>query len=140
MHKSKEERERELEKLEEETPEKCYKLRFPQPLRPAEPGQLVQGLQLNALKYLVLAAFACYICGRLHFGYFFGVLAILGGETNRVRKQGNSIIYQKKLTANGINRWIGILCAWYGNTTGIGLAVGKDGRIKNGKGATIIFK
>ncbi|KAI9497976.1 hypothetical protein BDB00DRAFT_755787 [Zychaea mexicana] len=60
-------------------PSKCFKLQFPQPLRPAKPGQLVKGLELNALKYLFFTSFACYFFGRLHVGYFLGLVSILLG-------------------------------------------------------------
>lgn len=60
---------------------KCYKLRYPLPLRPAEPNQLVQGLQLNALKVLVLASVVCYISGRIHFSYVFGLICVFAGES-----------------------------------------------------------
>lgn len=126
MQKSKNEQEKDTERWEEEKPEKCYKLRFPQPLKPAEPDQLILGLQLNALKYLALAALACYICGRLHFGYFFGLLAILGGKLQQSLLEESTNWHW-----SDVYRWIGILHTRHRDTEGIGLAAGEIRRIKN---------
>ncbi|KAI7852946.1 hypothetical protein BDC45DRAFT_484442 [Circinella umbellata] len=64
------------QKEDDDTLSECFKLRFPQPLRPVKPNQLIQGLELNALKYLVITCFTCYFFGRLHGGYFFGFVSI----------------------------------------------------------------
>lgn len=74
-----EEKKEEGEAREEQTPKRCYKLQFPHPLRPAEPDKLVQGLQLNALKYLVLSAMGCYVFGRLNFSYILGFMVVAAG-------------------------------------------------------------
>ncbi|KAI9322715.1 hypothetical protein BX666DRAFT_1848608 [Dichotomocladium elegans] len=57
-------------------PERSFKLFYPLPLQPAEPAQLVRGLQLNALKHVVLGGIACYILGRLHAGFYLGLVGI----------------------------------------------------------------
>ncbi|KAI8136766.1 hypothetical protein BJV82DRAFT_526545 [Fennellomyces sp. T-0311] len=62
-----------------ETPAKCFKLLFPQPLHPVKPSQMVRGMELNALKCLLLTSFICYFVGRLHVGYFLGFLSVLAG-------------------------------------------------------------
>ena len=61
---------------EDDASSECFKLRFPQPLRPVKPTQLIEGLELNALKYLVITCFTCYFFGRFHVGYFFGLVSV----------------------------------------------------------------
>ncbi|KAL0074495.1 hypothetical protein F4703DRAFT_1946910 [Phycomyces blakesleeanus] len=50
-------------------------------LTPIDPGKLVSGLEINALKYITATCIICYICGRLDYNIFFGifcaVLAVL---------------------------------------------------------------
>lgn len=69
---------------EEELIQHSYKLQFPQPLHPAEPKQLVKGLQLNALKYLVIAAVICYFIGRLNAGYVVGLFFAGAGMSYKI--------------------------------------------------------
>ncbi|KAI8391836.1 uncharacterized protein BYT42DRAFT_543323 [Radiomyces spectabilis] len=61
------------------SPKRSPKLSYPLPLEPTDPDTLIKGLELNALKYIVVACFVCYLCGRFRFGIFFGLLTIAGG-------------------------------------------------------------
>ncbi|KAI8391172.1 uncharacterized protein BYT42DRAFT_555889 [Radiomyces spectabilis] len=59
---------------------KSYKLQFPQPLPLSNPNMIANGLQLIALRYILVAGAICYICGRMHFGIFSGaVIACMCG-------------------------------------------------------------
>lgn len=80
--------EEEQQSIPEELIEHSYKLQFPQPLLPAEPKQLVRGLQLNALKYLVIAAVICYFIGRLKAGYVVGLFFVGAGRLQFGIKNG----------------------------------------------------
>ncbi|KAI9029659.1 hypothetical protein CLU79DRAFT_843161 [Phycomyces nitens] len=50
-------------------------------LTPIDPGKLIAGLEINALKYITATCIICYVCGRLDYNIFFGifcaVLAVL---------------------------------------------------------------
>ncbi|KAI8377186.1 hypothetical protein EDC96DRAFT_494795 [Choanephora cucurbitarum] len=52
------------------------KIKRPMPLKPVSPDDIVYGLQLQAMKYIIVACFVCYLLGRLRFGYIIGMLII----------------------------------------------------------------
>ncbi|KAI9033622.1 hypothetical protein CLU79DRAFT_882763 [Phycomyces nitens] len=63
---------------EEDIPRKCYKLKFPLPLKPTSPAELIEGFESIVSKYILAGGMICYLFGRMHFGLFFGLLAIAG--------------------------------------------------------------
>ncbi|KAI8375545.1 hypothetical protein BD560DRAFT_392622 [Blakeslea trispora] len=52
------------------------KIKRPMPLKPVSPDDIVYGLQLQAMKYIIVACFVCYLLGRLRFGYVIGIMII----------------------------------------------------------------
>ncbi|RCH95171.1 hypothetical protein CU098_006546, partial [Rhizopus stolonifer] len=52
------------------------KIKNPMPLNPVPPDDLIYGLQLQAIKYIIVACVVCYLLGRLRFGYIIGIIII----------------------------------------------------------------
>ncbi|GAA5800941.1 hypothetical protein HPULCUR_006381 [Helicostylum pulchrum] len=53
------------------------KLNNSTPLVPVKPDELIKGLQIKAIKYIVVACVLCYLVGRYKFGYIFGACLIV---------------------------------------------------------------
>ncbi|KAI9354705.1 hypothetical protein BD770DRAFT_412084 [Pilaira anomala] len=53
------------------------KLNNPTPLVPIKPDELIQGLQIKAIKYIAVACSLTYFLGRFNFGYTSGICLII---------------------------------------------------------------
>lgn len=53
------------------------KLNNPTPLVPIKPDELIQGLQIKAIKYIAVACTLAYLLGRFNFSYTSGICSII---------------------------------------------------------------